>query len=170
MDIGRLLLLSGIENSVPAVSESANSESFDEYARYLWGENVVGSEEIFVDFEEFYSYVNSEYNIESNRVMAVKNVMDEFSKIYSVKSGDIGLEIEKGGKEAILAVNKGLDELEHGDFPSGLELITAGYKKATQALTDYDEFVQEHSQDIVNGMSNGDNGMASNGVQVSDFI
>lgn len=170
MDLSRLLMLSGLkESSAQQVNEN-HSERFDDEAQKFWNDAVVGSDEIFVDFEEFYSYVNSEYNIDSGRVMAVKNVMDDFANIYNTKGEEIGLEIEKGGKDAILAVNKGLDELDHGDFEKGLELITVGYHKAKESLVDFDDFVEEHSSDILDSMNYQDDPMGYHGVSTSDFL
>jgi hypothetical protein len=170
MDIGRLLFLSGLKETREKTINESHSERFNNEAKKFWDELVVGSEEIFVDFEEFYSYVNSEYNIDSGRVMAVKNVMDEFANLYNTKGEEIGLEIDKGGKEAILAVNKGLDELDHGDFEQGLKLITVGYNKAKKSLVDFEGFVEEYSNDILDSMSYQDDPMGYNGVSSSNFI
>lgn len=172
MDINRLMLLSG-QAPLEHPEIVKESDEVQSVAKELWADKVLGLDEVFIDYEDLYSYVTSELNIDNSKLMSVKGVIDEFTKAFNDKSDDpdnIGLDISKGGDEARLALNKGIEQLEGGDYSNGIELLIIGYQKATAALIDKSEFMDEYSYEIEDTLSYRDNPNKYHGVGNSDFM
>ena len=148
MNLDRLLLLSGQRKPSEPVIKESMEDDYEEAVKAIWDDSVVDIEEMFVDYEELYSYVNSEFNIDNSKMLNVKGVVDEFANKFQNSDQPVGLDKDMDGEAALQAINNGLDQLEAGEFASAMELLIVGYQKATEALIDIDKFKDKYSAEI----------------------
>lgn len=170
MNMTELLILSGqMSNDKDIIAESR--ESFNAAAKYLWDELVMEiPDEFFTSYDELYSYVNSEMNVNNDSLGGAERAIRSFEKALSVKDGDkVGIPYENGAEAVMGLLDRGLDKLETEDNNEGVSDIIMSYTHASKAIMDFDEFVEQHNSEISELMGNEDP-YAERGVSRSDFI